>query len=89
MARNIGCRDADCPDDCACPARRHAGGAGPRRGALRHRPGRFQNAKLAQALALKMPDARVEVFDGIGHLVPLEAEERFNAAMLKFLSEGQ
>jgi pimeloyl-ACP methyl ester carboxylesterase len=48
-----------------------------------------QNAKLAEALAARMPDARVEVFDGVGHLVPLEAEQRFNAAMLKFLDGGQ
>src|SRR5258707_9102556 len=52
------------------------------------RAGMGQNAALAQALALKMPDARVEVFDGVGHLVPLEAEERFNTVMLKFLGEG-
>jgi pimeloyl-ACP methyl ester carboxylesterase len=46
-----------------------------------------QNAKLAQELAAKMSDARVEVFDGVGHLVQLEAEQRFNAVMLEFLGE--
>ena len=28
---------------------------------------------------------RIEVFDAIGHLVPLEAKQHFNNAMLKFL----
>lgn len=45
-----------------------------------------ENAKLAQALAAKMPNAKVLVFDGIGHLVHLEATEKFNAAMLAFLN---
>lgn len=51
------------------------------------RAGMGQNAKLAQELAVKMPEARVEVFDGVGHLVQLEAEQRFNDVMLKFLGE--
>ncbi len=48
-----------------------------------------QNAKLAQDLAKAMPDARVDVFDGIGHLVHLEAVQRFNETMLKFLNDGR
>jgi pimeloyl-ACP methyl ester carboxylesterase len=47
-----------------------------------------QNVQLAQALAAKMKNARVEVFDGIGHLVHLEAPERFNEVVLRFLDEG-
>lgn len=46
-----------------------------------------QNAELAKALAGKMPNARVEVFEGIGHLPHLEAPERFNALVLRFLGE--
>ncbi len=45
-----------------------------------------ENAKLAQAIAAKMPDAKAIVFDGVGHLVHLEATEKFNAAMLAFLN---
>jgi proline iminopeptidase len=52
--------------------------------ALRSKMG--ENAKLAQALAAQMKNARVEVFLGIGHLVHLEAKDRFNAAMLSFLN---
>jgi proline iminopeptidase len=47
-----------------------------------------QNAHLAQELAAKMKDGRVEVFEGIGHLVHLEAPERFNKVVLHFFSEG-
>jgi pimeloyl-ACP methyl ester carboxylesterase len=46
-----------------------------------------QNVRLAQALAGKMSQARVEVFEGIGHLVHLEAPQRFNDVVLRFLSE--
>jgi pimeloyl-ACP methyl ester carboxylesterase len=35
-----------------------------------------KNVELAQGLAAKMRDARVEVFEGIGHLPHLEAPER-------------
>jgi len=48
-----------------------------------------QNAELAQALAAKMPRARVEVFEGIGHLPHLEARERFNDVVLRFLNEAE
>lgn len=44
-----------------------------------------QNAEHARALAARMPDGRAEVFEGVGHLVHMEATERFNAAMLEFL----
>ena len=45
-----------------------------------------QNVELAQALAAKMPNARVKVFEGTGHLPHLEAPERFNALVLGFLA---
>jgi pimeloyl-ACP methyl ester carboxylesterase len=45
-----------------------------------------ENAKLAQALAPKMTQGRVEVIDGVGHLVHLEAVQKFNAMMLGFLN---
>ncbi len=48
-----------------------------------------QNADLAQALAARMPHARVEVFEGIGHLPHLEAPERFNELVLRFLDEAE
>jgi pimeloyl-ACP methyl ester carboxylesterase len=52
--------------------------------ALRAKMG--ENAKLAQGIAAKMPDAKAIVFDGVGHLVHLEAGDKFNAAMLAFLN---
>ena len=52
--------------------------------ALRPRMG--DNVRLARDLAARMKDARVEVFDGIGHLVQLEAKDRFNASVLAFLN---
>jgi pimeloyl-ACP methyl ester carboxylesterase len=45
--------------------------------------------QLAQDLATKMKNGRVEVFGGIGHLVHLEAPERFNDLVLRFFSEDQ
>lgn len=45
-----------------------------------------QNARLAQDLAAKMKQARVEVFEGMGHLPHLEAPERFNELVLEFLA---
>jgi pimeloyl-ACP methyl ester carboxylesterase len=47
------------------------------------------NATLAKELAAKMTNGRVEVFDGVGHLVHLEAPERFNEVVLGFLGEGR
>jgi pimeloyl-ACP methyl ester carboxylesterase len=52
--------------------------------ALRPRMG--DNARLARELAARMKDARVEVFDGVGHLVQLEAKDRFNTSVLAFLN---
>jgi pimeloyl-ACP methyl ester carboxylesterase len=46
-----------------------------------------QNARLAQDLAAKMPDARVDVFQGVGHLIHLEAPQKFNEAVLQFFNE--
>jgi pimeloyl-ACP methyl ester carboxylesterase len=53
------------------------------------RPKMGQNAKLAQDLAAKMPAGRAEIFEGIGHLVHMEAEQRFNETLLRFLNEGR
>ncbi len=52
--------------------------------ALRPRMG--DNARLARELAAKMPNGKVEVYEGVGHLVHMEAEARFNASMLAFLN---
>ncbi|GJE28230.1 alpha/beta fold hydrolase [Methylobacterium organophilum] len=50
------------------------------------RAGMGENARNARALAGKMADGRVEVIDGVGHLVHMEATERFNALALDFLN---
>jgi pimeloyl-ACP methyl ester carboxylesterase len=50
------------------------------------RPKMGQNADLAKALAAKMPNARAEVIPNTGHLVFLEARQRFDELMLAFLS---
>jgi pimeloyl-ACP methyl ester carboxylesterase len=52
---------------------------------LRSRMG--HNVELAKALAAQMALARVEVLDGIGHVAHLQTAQRFNAALLAFLSE--
>lgn len=44
-----------------------------------------QNAKHAQELAARMREGRAVVIDGVGHLVHMEASERFNALVLDFL----
>jgi pimeloyl-ACP methyl ester carboxylesterase len=51
---------------------------------LRARMG--DNTRLARELAARMPNGRVEVYDGIGHLVHMEAVQRFNASVLSFLN---
>jgi pimeloyl-ACP methyl ester carboxylesterase len=45
-----------------------------------------QNADLAQALAARMANARVKVFEGVGHLGHLEATQPFNETLLSFLA---
>ena len=45
-------------------------------------------AERAVEAAKTMPRAKVEVFDGVGHLIHLEATEKFNASVLRFLGEG-
>ena len=50
------------------------------------RPKMGQNAALAQALAARMANAKVKVFDGVGHLGHLEATQPFNEALLSFLA---
>lgn len=49
------------------------------------RKGMGDNAAHATALAAKMPNGRAVVFDGIGHLVHMEATEQFNQTALGFL----
>ena len=49
------------------------------------RPKMGQNAELAQAFAAKMANARAEVIPDTGHLVFLEARQRFDELMLAFL----
>jgi len=44
-------------------------------------------AERARELAPKMKNARVEIFEGVGHLIHLEATERFNQVLLGFLAE--
>lgn len=46
------------------------------------------NADLAKALALKMSNASVEVIPNTGHLVFLEAQQKFNKLMLQFLASS-
>ena len=46
-----------------------------------------QAAERAKELAPGMRDARVETFESVGHLIHLEATERFHAALLRFLGE--
>lgn len=49
------------------------------------RAGMGENARRAQELAARMPDGRAEIFEGIGHLVHMEATDRFNALVIEFL----
>jgi pimeloyl-ACP methyl ester carboxylesterase len=51
--------------------------------ALRSKMG--QNAELAKTFAAKMPNARAEVIPDTGHLVFLEARQKFDGLMLAFL----
>ena len=53
---------------------------------LREKMGRV--AERAADVAKTMPRARVELFEGVGHLIHLEATEQFNANVLKFLGDG-
>ncbi len=41
----------------------------------------------AQAFAAALPNARLQIFDGTHHHLPLEVPERFNAAVLTFLEQ--
>ena len=52
--------------------------------ALRAKMG--QNADLAKAFAAKMPNARAEIIPDTGHLVFLEAPEKYKELLLDFLS---
>ena len=53
--------------------------------ALRAKMG--HNAELAQAFATKMQNARAEVIPNTGHLVFLEAPEKYNRLVLDFLAK--
>ena len=46
-----------------------------------------KNAELAQALAARMANAKVKVFEGVGHLGHLEATQPFNETLLSFLAQ--
>jgi pimeloyl-ACP methyl ester carboxylesterase len=46
-----------------------------------------KNAELAQALAARMANAKVKVFEGVGHLGHLEAPQPFNETLLSFLAQ--
>jgi pimeloyl-ACP methyl ester carboxylesterase len=50
------------------------------------RPKMGQNAELAKAFAARMPNARAEVIPDTGHLVFLEARQKFDELMLAFLN---
>jgi len=52
---------------------------------LREHMGNFP--KLAREVAARMPNARAEVFEGHGHMLHLEAGERFHRTLLAFLAE--
>jgi 3-oxoadipate enol-lactonase len=41
---------------------------------------------IGERMAAQIPDARLEVIDGAGHLVNIEAPERFNRIVLDFLN---
>ena len=47
------------------------------------------NFELARDLVTKMPQGQVEMFEGVGHLIHLEAPEKFNDAVLRFLNDGR
>lgn len=51
------------------------------------RPKMGQNADLAKALATKMPHGNAEVIENAGHLVFLDAPDKFNALLLPFLAK--
>jgi pimeloyl-ACP methyl ester carboxylesterase len=53
--------------------------------ALRAKMG--HNAELAQGLAKLMADARAEVIANTGHLVFLEARDKYDALLLGFLGK--
>ena len=43
---------------------------------------------LARSLQEKIPNSRLSVYDGVGHMVNLEAPERFNRDLEQFLERG-
>jgi len=51
------------------------------------RPKMGQNAELAKMLAAKMANGSAEVIENAGHLVFLDAPDKFNALMLAFLAK--
>lgn len=52
---------------------------------LREKMGNFP--KMAREVAAKMPNARADVFEGNGHMLHMEAPERFNSTLTGFLNQ--
>ena len=72
---------------------RSARGGPPRRAegaaAGRHRhPGRLRDAGVDAPPREAVPHARLEVFEGVAHMLNLEQPERFNALLLEFFGEA-
>jgi pimeloyl-ACP methyl ester carboxylesterase len=53
---------------------------------LREKMGNFP--KLAREVAAKMPNARAEVFENNGHMLHLEAPDRFHTLVVNFLNQN-
>ena len=45
--------------------------------------------ELAREMARRIPNAKLIMFDGTGHLANLEQPERFNEALLDFLLQQE
>ncbi|WP_151448442.1 alpha/beta fold hydrolase [Lacisediminimonas profundi] len=52
---------------------------------LREKMGNFP--KMAREVAARMPNARADVFEGNGHMLHMEAPERFNSTLIGFLNQ--
>lgn len=46
-------------------------------------------AEIAQSMATKLPDARVEIVPGVGHAVHLEAPDDFVSCVISFMAENE
>jgi pimeloyl-ACP methyl ester carboxylesterase len=47
------------------------------------------NVERARELVRRCRKANVEMFEGVGHLIHLEAPEKFNDAVIRFLNDGR